>query len=177
MFQRIIGVLMLNVNTFEEIEHDQSATGQAAIVVAIVAVLSGIGSGLGASFNPEAGGGFLSNFIASFVVTFIGWVLWSAVTYLVGTSLFQGQADMGEMLRVIGFAFAPQVLAIIPCIGWLVGLIWSLLAGFVAVRQGLDLTTGKALATILIGFVVYAVILCGLLLLIGGLGTAVGSLG
>ena len=28
MFQRILGVFKLDVNTFEEIEHDQSATSQ-----------------------------------------------------------------------------------------------------------------------------------------------------
>jgi hypothetical protein len=44
MLQRIMGVFMLNADTFEEIEHDQSATGQAAIVVTIVALLSAIGA-------------------------------------------------------------------------------------------------------------------------------------
>jgi hypothetical protein len=176
MLQRIMGVFMLNANIFEEIEHDTSATGQAAIVVTIVALLSAIGSGISTTLNPEAGGGFIGSFIVAVVATYIGWVLWSGVTYLVGTMLFEGRADMGEMLRVIGFAFAPQVLGIIPCIGPIIGLIWSLLAGFVAVRQGLDLTTGKAIATILIGFIIYVVILCGLLAVFGGLGAAIGSI-
>jgi hypothetical protein len=176
MLQRIMGVFMLNANTFEEIEHDTSATGQAAIVVTIVALLSAIGSGIGASLNPEAGGSFIGSFIIAVVATYIGWVLWSGITYLVGTMLFEGQADMGEMLRVIGFAFAPQVIGIIPFIGPCIGLIWTLLAVFVAVRQGLDLTTGKAIATILIGFVVYLVLLCGLLAVFGGLGAAIGSM-
>jgi hypothetical protein len=83
---------------------------------------------------------------------------------------------MGEMLRVIGFSFAPQVISIIPFIGPCIGLIWTLLAGFVAVRQGLDLTTGKAIATILIGFIVYVIILCGLLAVFGGLGSAFGAM-
>jgi Uncharacterized protein conserved in archaea len=49
------------------------------------------------------------------------WVVWSAVTYWIETSLFEGKADLGEMLRVVGFAQAPLILAIIPCLGWLVG--------------------------------------------------------
>ena len=35
-WNRIVGVFKLNVATFEEVEHDSSATSQAAIVVAIV---------------------------------------------------------------------------------------------------------------------------------------------
>jgi hypothetical protein len=56
---------------------------------------------------------------------------------------------------VIGFAYAPLILGIIPCLGGLVGSIWALIAGFVAVRQGLDFDNVKALLTVLIGFAVY----------------------
>ena len=165
MLERVIGVFKLDVNVFEEIEHDQGATGQAAIVVAIAALLAALGSGIGSSFSD---GNFFLSFISTLIWTFIGWVVWSAVTYFVGTSLFDGVADMGEMLRVIGFAYAPQMLGIIPCIGGLVGAIWSLIAGFVAVRQGLDLDNTKAFLTIVIGFVVYLVGVFIIALFIGG---------
>jgi hypothetical protein len=165
MLERVIGVFKLDVNVFEEIEHDQGATSQAAIVVAIAALLAALGSGIGSSFSD---GNFFLSFISTLIWTFIGWVVWSAVTYFVGTSLFDGVADMGEMLRVIGFAYAPQMLGIIPCIGGLVGAIWSLIAGFVAVRQGLDLDNTKAFLTIVIGFVVYLVGVFIIALFIGG---------
>lgn len=159
MFNRILGVLKLDSNTFEEIEHDPNATSQAVIIVAIIAVISALGSGFGASIG---GGSFFGNFLSSLIWVFIGWLLWSVVTYFVGTTFFQGQATVGEMLRVIGFAYAPQFLSIIPCVGWIIGLIWSLAAGFVAVRQGLDLDNMKSFFTIVIGFIVvvigYAVI-------------------
>ncbi len=176
MFQRIMGVFKLDANTFEAIEHDQSATSQAAIIVAIVALLNGLGGGINASLNPQGGGNFFLSFILFFVWAFIGWAIWSGVTYLVGTSVFGGKADMGEMLRVIGFAQAPQILGIIPCVG-IIGAFWSLAAGFVAVRQGLDLDNTKAFFTILIGFLVYMAGFCALLTLLGGAGAFVGSLG
>lgn len=168
MLNRILGVFKLDVNIFEEIEHDEEATTQAAMVVAIVAVLGALGSGLGASFG---GGNFLTSFLSTLIWTFVGWLLWSLVSYFVGTTFFGGQATTGEMLRVIGFAYAPQVLAIIPCIGWVVGLIWSLIAGFIAIRQGLDLDNVKALLTIVVGAIVYALgnIVIGALL--GGIGS------
>jgi hypothetical protein len=167
MLDRVIGVFKLDSNVFEEIEHDQNATGQAAIVVAIVAVLAALGSGIGASLGQ---GSFFGSFIASLIAVFVFWVIWAVVTLVVGTALFDGQADLGEMLRVVGFAFAPQVLGIIPCIGWLIGLIWTLAAMFVAVRQGLDLDDVKTLVTIVVGFIVYVIGAIILNVLVGGVG-------
>ena len=152
MLNRIIGVFKLDVNTFEEIEHDQGATTQAAMIVALVAFISAIGSGLGASMSDSS---FMGSFIGTLLWTFVGWLLWSAVSYFVGTTFFGGQADLGEMLRVIGFAFSPQILGIIPCFGAIVGAIWSLIAGFIAVRQGLDVDNTKVFLTIAVGFIVY----------------------
>ena len=152
LISRIIGVFKLDVGTFEAIEHDPSATGQAALVVAIVAILSAFGSAFGAVFSNS---GFFNNFVSALVWTFIGWLVWSVISYFVGVSFFGGQATLDEMLRVIGFAYAPQMLAIIPCIGGLIGAIWSLVAGFIAVRQGLDIDDLKAFLTIVIGFGVY----------------------
>lgn len=152
MFQRILGVLSLKVATYEEIEHDNSATTQAVIIVAIVALLGGIGGGIGAQF---AGGNVLTGFIGQLVWGFAGWLLWSLSAWLVGTKLFNGQATIDEMLRVIGFAYTPLVLGIIPCIGAIIGGLWALVTGFFAVRQGLDLDNTKALLTIVVGFIVY----------------------
>ena len=154
-FNRIVGVFKLDVKTFEEIEHDTTATSQALLIVAIVSLLSGLGSGFSSRFLGN--GSFFGRFIGTLIWGFIGWLLWSAVTYFVGTKFFGGKADLPEMLRVIGYAYAPQVLGIIPCVGGIVGGIWSLVAGFFAVRQGLDLDNVKSLFTILIGAAFYFV--------------------
>lgn len=174
MVNRIIGVFRLDVNTFEEIEHDQSATGQAFLVVLLVALIAGIGSGLAAGFSDDRG--FFGAFLGTLVSAVVGWVIWALVSWFVGTSFFGGQADVGEMLRVIGFAQAPQFLAIIPCIGALVGWIWSLIAGFIAIRQGLDLDNTKAFLTILIGFIFVIIVYAVIGLFFGGLGAIFGLL-
>ena len=155
MLDRIMGVLRLDVNTYEEIEHDPDALTEAAIVVAVVALLSGLGLAFAAD-------NFIVGFLTTVLWAFIGWFIWAAVTYWVGTSLFEGQADLGEMLRVIGYAQAPgilRVLTFIPCLGWIIGIvawIWSLATAFIAIRQGLDVDNTKALLTVLIGwFVVF----------------------
>lgn len=165
MTQRILGVFRLDPQTFEEVEHDTTATGQAAGVVAVAAVCSAIGNSIWASISGTATG---ANFLVALVSAFVGWLIWSALTYWIGTSVFEGKADLGEMLRVIGFAYAPQALAIIPCLGALVGGIWSLIAGFIAIRQGLDLDNTKTFITIIVGFLAYVALSFVLATLFGG---------
>lgn len=153
LIERMIGAATLNIDTYEEVEHDESATSQAAIVVGIVAVAAAIG-GVG------AGSGGL---IAGLVSAFARWLIWSGLTYLIGTTIFAGRATWGELLRTLGFAQAPGVLfvlGIIPVLGALVNLavwIWLLVAGIVAIRQALDVDTTKAVLTALIGWGVVAV--------------------
>jgi hypothetical protein len=159
---RMMGAARLDVKTFEEVEHDRTATGQAAVVVAMVAVATAIGTtgqGVGAA-------------LLSPLAALLGWVIWAGITLLVGTKLFGGTADWGEMLRTLGFASAPGILflaAALPLVGFLVNLIvpfWMLVAGIVAIRQALDFTTGKAILTAVIGWL--ALLIPRLLL--GGVG-------
>jgi hypothetical protein len=152
---RIIGVFKLDTKTFAAIESDQAATTQAMIIVAIVAVLNGLGSGISTAFL--GGHGFFGRFISTLLWGFVGWLLLAVVTYYVGTKFFGGKADLAEMMRVIGYAYAPLVLGIIPCVGTIIGGIWFLVACFFAIREGLDLDNTKTLITVLIGFAVYII--------------------
>ena len=146
---RMKGAAMLDVATYEEVEHDEQATGQAAVVVVIVAICAAIGA-------VWRGG---PSIIAGPISAILGWLLWSAVTYLIGAKLLGGVATWGELLRTIGFAQSPGVLmifGIIPILGGLVRIvvmIWLLIAGIVAIRQALDFSTGKAVVTAVIGWV------------------------
>ncbi|HJU65200.1 MAG TPA: YIP1 family protein [Gemmatimonadaceae bacterium] len=162
--ERMKGAAMLDVSTYEEVEADQTATAQAAIVVGIVAVASAIGS-LG------AGG---RGIIGALIGAVVGWVVWAGITYLIGDKLLGGTATWGELLRTLGFAQAPGVLlvlGIIPFLGVLIKVavsIWMLVAGIIAIRQALDFSTGKAVLTAVLGWL-------GLMLvtmLLGGLGWA-----
>jgi hypothetical protein len=55
LLQRIMGVFRLDRTVFAEIERDESATSQAATVVAIVAVSAALGNILGSLFNLIGG--------------------------------------------------------------------------------------------------------------------------
>lgn len=166
--ERVIGAARLDVNTYEEVEADTSALGQAMAVVVMASVAAGIGS-------LRDGG--IKGLVMATVAALVGWFIWAGLTYLIGTKILpepQTKADMGEMLRTIGFASSPgllMVLRIVPVLGALVGLIisiWMLLAFVVAVRQALDYkSTGRAVAVCLIGFLVYLAIGIGMTLLMG----------
>ncbi|MBN1246764.1 MAG: YIP1 family protein [Anaerolineae bacterium] len=177
MIERILGVFKLDRAVFAEVEHDESATTQAAIVVAIVAALSVVGTILQSLLTLVRGGelqigGLLLGIVVTFVLAFVNWAVWSGVTYLVGTRLFKGEATLQEMLRVIGFASAPRMLQIIPCIGGIVGSIWALIASYFAIKEGLDLDDTGTIVTILVGWLITVVI--GFLVGLLGVGGAMG---
>jgi hypothetical protein len=144
------GAALLHVDTYEEVEADRTATGQAAGVVALVAVAQAIGNA------GEGGFGILSGVLSAL----LGWLLWAGITYLIGAKLLGGTATWGELLRTIGFAQTPgvlHVLGIIPGLGGIIRFgvaIWVLIAGIIAIRQALDVSTGKAILTAGLGWLV-----------------------
>lgn len=151
---RMVGAALLNVDTFEAVEHDQNATLQAATVVMIVAACEAIGA-------AERG---LQGAVTAAVAALVAWIVWAGITYVIGDKVFGGTATWGELLRTLGFAQAPGVLyllAIVPLLGWPVPLLvslWILVAGFIAIRQALDIGNAKAFLTMLLGGVVYGLL-------------------
>ena len=171
---RMVGAAMLRVATYEEVEADKGANGQALGVVILSAVAAGIS-------RADEGGARVAILI---LVARLGWVIWSGMTWLIGTKVLptkETQADLGQLLRTTGFAAAPgmiRILGAIPFVGWvfeLVAWFWMLAAFVVAVRQALDYrSTGRALAVCAIGWVIYfavfawALALAGITLWAGG---------
>lgn len=152
LVERMKGAAFLNVDTYEDVEHDQSATAQAAAIVAGVAVARAIGaSGAGALGAFSAAGAAL-----------IGWLVWAGIAYLVGSKVFSAEASWGEVMRTMGFAQAPGVLwllAFLPIVGWFLDMLlplWIAVAAFIALRQALDLSNGDTLLTIIVGWFLYA---------------------
>lgn len=157
--QRVKGVLILDARTFEEIEADTSANMQALLVVIAASVAAGLGAGVRLGFL-----GLLRETLGGL----IGWVMWAAVTWVIGAKLLpepQTRTNMGELLRVIGYAYAPNLFgffAFLPALEIVVGTVvafWLLAATIVAVRQALDyVSTLRAAAVVFIGWLIFVVI-------------------
>jgi hypothetical protein len=186
MINRVIRAAMLDVDLYEEVEADTSLTQEALMVVILVSIAAGIGGFLGGIVSGSIGGAILG-LILAVVLGIVNYYIWAYVTYFVGTNLFEGTADVGEMLRTLGYASGPRVLSIlgfIPCVGPLVGLvgaIWALVAGVIAVRQALDFDTTKAVITVIIGWVIVLIITLAIGAVVGigalGAGALTGALG
>ncbi len=169
LVERMVGVARLNVPTYEEIEHDQSAMPSAALIVVLAAIAGGIGS-IGANGVTGLIGGIIGSLVA--------WAVFSFVAYFVGTRLLAAattSSSWQEVLRTLGFAYTPSLLAIfgfIPVIGpliALVGAIWFLCTATISLRQSLDMSTGRAIGVALIS-IIPALIVSGIILAIFGIG-------
>ena len=165
--QRMVGAAKLDVATFEEVEADSTATVQAMGVVLLSAMAAGIG---------QIGHGGLG-VLVGMAISLVGWVVWAFLTWLIGTKFLaepETHADVGQLMRTIGFASSPgiiRVLGWIPLLGSLIelaALIWMLAAMVVAVRQALDYKgTGRAILVCAIGWIVNVIIIVSLGSLLG----------
>jgi hypothetical protein len=163
--QRLIGALRLDAETYEQIEADTSATTQAALIVVNSSLFAAAGNAL--LRGGDLGGGI---FVA--IAQLIGWAAYAYIAYLIGTKLIPGpqtRSTWGEVARTLGFANTPRFLLILAFIPGLTGLIrsvvsvWVLVATVVALREALDIGTGRAIVVgvlaalvqlVIIGFVV-----------------------
>jgi hypothetical protein len=168
MINRMVRASQFDNALYEEVERDVDATGQAATVVVIVAIAAGIG-------GLREGG--ILGLLVGIVGALIGWVVWAAITYWVGKTIFKTantSVTLGEMLRTLGFAQSPGVLNIlgfVPILGPLVNLIvgiWILILGIIAIRTAMDFSTGRAIGTAIVGFIPYIIVLAILAAITGG---------
>jgi hypothetical protein len=152
---RLIGALAIDPVIYEEVEADPSATGQALVVV----VLSSLSAGIGAfGWGTASVRGIL--FISGLAL--LSWVTWAVITFEIGTRLMPEpgtRADVGQLLRTIGFAATPGMLRIFGIVpgatvpAFVITAIWMLVAMVVAVRQALDYTsTARAVAVCGLGW-------------------------
>ena len=135
-WERVWGALTLDATVFNEVEHDREAIGQAAGLVALTAVAEviGLGFSLGVAFSA-----------------FIGWIVSAAAVWIVGVKILEHNADFQELLRTIGFATAPRLALVLGIVlGPLRAVLWAFVlflvavAFVVAVRQALNIPTGRA---------------------------------
>ena len=172
MIGRMIGAAKLNVDTYEEVEADKSATGQALFVVLLVTVASVVGTLL---LGDDVD--VVRALVVGIIRGVVSWALWALVTMLIGTTILKTEkteADWGELARTTGFAQTPgilNVLVFVPAVGGLIVLvafIWSIVAMLIGVRQALDYTsTWRAFFVVLLALIP-VLILNGIIIAVTG---------
>lgn len=171
--ERLLGALRLDAATYEEVEHDESALGQAAGVVVLAALAAAIGTA------TRGDGGAVGVVFGALA----GWLISTAFIWVIGVRWMNHTSDYRELLRTLGFASSPQILFVasgIPALGVLIAAVawgWGLAAFVVAVRQALDVTTGRALWVCVLAVLLNAACILGLALLLGSLTCGSGAPG
>ena len=157
---RMIRAARLEPSLYEEVEHDRDATRQAAFVVVGTSLATGIGGGI--AVGQPVGLVLFTGF------SLVGWALFAWLTYFIGTRWLAGpetEADWGELARALGFASAPRALLIfgvVPALAVAVAVvvsIWVLFTTVIAIRQALDFSTGRAIATAIIGWIAQGILI------------------
>ena len=165
--ERIIGALTFRRGVYAEVEADKTFTATAWILVVIFALLNQLGSYASQSiFDWLVGAGIgVLTAIAGFAVA-------AAVISWVGRRSFSAEVTFDELVRTMGLASiwtAVGVLGVIAAfskalsyiLGPVIVISWVALvaAWFVAVHEALDLTWGKTIITVIIGFIPWAIIM------------------
>ena len=169
VIKRIFRAIKIDIDLYEEVEKDKSATLQAGTVV----VLSSLAAGVGAL---QMG---MSNFLLAPVMSLLSWYVWAYVIYFVGVKLFGGpktNSNHGELLRTIGFSSAPgliRVFGVTPelmTVTFIGSAFWMLACMVVAVKSALDYESiWKAFGVVIVAWLFQALFLLLVLILFKGI--------
>ena len=158
-FNRVFRAIKIDVDLYEEVERDKSATFQAGLVVVLSSMAAGVGAlQLGAS-----------NFLIAPVLSLISWYVWAYIIYFVGVKLCPDKntkSDHGELLRTIGFSSAPGLIRIfgitpdLMTVTFIGSAFWMLACMVVGVRAALDYTSlWRALGVVIVSWIFQAILL------------------
>jgi len=168
-FNRIFRAIKIDIDLYEEVEKDKSATIQAGAVV----ILSSLAAGIGAL---QLG---MSNFLLAPAMSLLSWYVWAYVIYFVGVKLFGGpktKSNHGELLRTIGFSSAPGLIRIfgvtpeLMTVTFVGSAFWMLACMVVAVKSALDYESmWKAFGVVVVAWLFQAFFLFVILVLFKGI--------
>lgn len=152
---RMAGAARLDRAVWRDLEQDPRATAHVTRVVTVV----GLAEALGMADAGLRGAG------AALLATFLGWWIWTACARVMGAVLTaRGRAGDGRLLPALGLAQSPRLLAVFgffPALGWPLAILlssWVLLAGIAAASVTLGLGTGRALVTVLPGWILLVIL-------------------
>ena len=97
LINRIFRAIKIDIDLYEEVEKDKSATIQAGIVV----VLSSLAAGVGAL---QMGA---SNFLLAPVLSLLSWYVWAYVIYFVGVKLFNVSIKLLNPFTAVFLKYVP----------------------------------------------------------------------
>ena len=155
-FNRVFRAIKIDIDLYEEVESDKSATIQAGRVVVLSSLAAGVGAiHLGAS-----------NLLLAPILSLLSWYVWAYIIYFVGVKIFpdpETKSDHGELLRTIGFSSAPGIIRVfgftptLMTVTFIGSAFWMLACMVVAVKSALDYKSmWKAFGVVVFAWVIQA---------------------
>jgi len=186
LIDRIIGAFTFRRGVYAEVEKDTSFTTTAWILVVVVTFLNQLGSNASPNFFN-----WLISAVLGTITMVIGFALAIGVISWTGRSLFNAEVTFDELVRTLGLAsvwniigFAGALVGVFPLLACLtapvliLGAVLLVVAWFMAAKEALDLDWGQTFITVILGFIVWALIWVltrGVLALMGLSARAVGG--
>lgn len=143
-----IEIAKLNGKVAEHVAKDKNATGMGVLILVLAGVAAAIGR-----LNPVG-------IIAIPIANIVGWFIMIGVFHLIAL-LFGGKATFSELYRPLTVSSVIYWVSVIPFIGPVLSSIaslWEIVVSVVVIRDVHKLSTGKAVAVVVIPIVVVAVI-------------------
>jgi hypothetical protein len=156
MGSRMMKVARFNGETFRELRDDPSTTAQSAAVIAIIGVCYGAGLGLLSFFiAPISILEILSITLIGLLAAILIAIVWSVISFLIVTKIFQGRVGYWGFARPFFFSWTPGLLFIlmsapIPLIFEIVraaSTIWIGIASVFAVKNAASISTQQSMLT------------------------------
>lgn len=144
---RLGRALRLEHGIFSEIAADERSTTHGLLIAAVAFAISNLTGGEGNVVGRIIGGA---------VGGVIGLFVWTGLLFLL-SRLFRGEGTYIELVRGIGYTAAPFALGVVPFLG-LVGAVYSAVMQIRTVEETQRLSTGTAVAVVLIPWVLFVVI-------------------
>lgn len=193
---KIVGFLARPVETYRAVRDEE--LGPPVVYFLVLLIINAILTAIVAYLGLAAADANTPNFslgiggsIGSFILGLIGAFIWGIIMLAfgsiflhIGAKIMGGRGDFADSFKSTVYASTPSLLlgwlAIIPVIGWLIGIIvfiWMLVLLFLGVRELHEMETTRAVIAVviaavllLIGITIIAVILAILgIALIGGI--------
>ncbi len=175
-------LIRLDVTVFDEIRSEPSATPSAIVIVFGASVMAVIGSWLWAVQwrGVEATDVFIKSLVVGSVLQTLAWFIWVYLVFQVLARAYGARVDFSELIRTMGFAFAPVGLSIlIAVVGFTIpfgvfSLTGAVLLTYFATESASSAEPRQILVANFAGFAVFAVVM-GVLANIGEVSSTGGA--
>ncbi len=160
-------LIRLDLTVFDDIRSEPSATPSAIVIVFGASVMAGIGSWLWAvqTNNVTASAVLWKSLLAGSIIQTLAWFIWVYLVFQVLARAYGARVDFSELIRTMGFAFAPMGVSILVAITsftvpfGVVSLVGATLLSYFAIESSSNAEPRQILIANLVGFLTFAVVM------------------